>query len=356
MASVVILYSMNRTILIVTCWLLCLAPCLANDTKEDKVFLSTSKARALAMGGAYMGVSHKAESLLWNPAGVAIPIRANEETGRVYLNSFAAPFVATGVLATIWGYNVWSEGVDEDDDEQAHDGTKMMQDGSKMTVFFLPFLIKNVSAGNKQTAITLNLAEDVLPHSTLESVLNNADPNEDLYDNKSYHLGIKHQLTPSLSLGANLGYYHIFENSKHTNVKSYTLGILQKPMDNLSLGLTYFNEKPSALEPLQKIERITNETYNFGASFKPDTQTEITCDIRNLTDSDKPAYREFHYGIERNVARWVGLRGGYYKERDSQDDVFSCGLRIKNFSYTFVKNTSQDFRYHLIGIIMAVKF
>ena len=347
---------MIKIILTLTCWLLCLAPCLADDTKEDKVFISTSKARSLAMGGAYTGVSHKSESLLWNPAGVEIPIRANEETGRIYLNSFAAPFVATGVLATIWGYNVWSEGLDEDDDEQTHDGAEMMQDGSKITVFFLPFLIKSVSVGDRKTAVTLNLAEDILPHSTLESGLKNADPDETLYDNKSYHLGIKHQLTPSLSLGGDLSYFHTFEDAKHANVKSYTLGILQKPMDNLSWGLTYFNEKPSALEPLQELERITDETYNFGASFKPDNQTEIACDIRNLANSDKPAYREFHYGIERQLVRWLWVQGGYYKERDTDDDVFSCGLRYRSFNYTFVKNTSQDFRYHLIGITMTVKF
>ena len=377
------MYSMNRTILIVFCWLLCLVPCLADDTKEDKVFISTSKARSLAMGGAYTGVSHKSESLLWNPAGVAIPIRANEENGRGYLNSFAAPFVAAGVFEIMTGFFVtmlewqiddWLNG--EDDDEYAYEpytpeppttepepdpfddyvGPKIAEEGANLTAFALPFFIKSVSVGDKKTAVTLNLAEDILPYPTLESTLENADPNETLYDNKSYHLGIKHQLAQSLSVGASLSYYHIFENAKHTNVKSFNLGILQKPMNNLSWGLTYFNEKPSALEPLQELERITDETYNFGASFKPDNQTEIACDIRNLADPDKPAYREFHYGIERNISRWVGLRGGYYKERDSQDDVFSFGLRIKNFSYTFVKNTSEDYRYHLIGIIMAVKF
>lgn len=349
---------MNRIILIVFCWLLCLAPCLADDTKEDKVFLSTSKARALAMGGAYTGVSYKTESLLWNPAGVEIPMTKNIEGGRGYLNLFAAPFVFTGLFDALFKIYVSGDDTEftQDPDLKYNVPDKEEGESDNWNLAAVPFLIKSGLVGDQQLAVVINLAEDVLPHSTLESILKDSDPNEEFYDNKSYHIGIKYQATESLSVGANLSYYHLFENNNHGRVASYTLGLMHQPMQNLSLGLTYVNEKPSALEPLREMERITTETYNFGASFKPDSQTEITCDIRNLFDPDKPAFREFHYGIERNLARWFGVQGGYYKERDTNDDVFSCGLRYKNFNYTFVKNTSEDFRYHLIGVILTVKF
>ena len=371
MSSVVILYSMNRVILIVFCWLICLAPCLADDTKEDKVFISTSKSRSLAMGGAYTGVSHKTESLLWNPAGVELPVKRNVEGGRAYLNLFAAPFVAAEVLSGLFGIflsdgGLWF-GEEQENEPDFPDPEPLLsdpkyypehekEDNNNMSISAMPFFIKSMLFGDQKLAIVINLAEDVLPHPTLESGLKNADPNEEIYDNKSYHIGIKYKATESLSVGTNLSYYHLFENNKHDRVASYTLGLMHQPMQNLSLGLTYVNEKPSALEPLGKMERIINETCNFGASFKPDNQTEIACDIRNLTDSDKPAYREFHYGIERQLVRWLWVQGGYYKERDTDDDVFSCGLRYRSFNYTFVKNTSQDFRYHLIGITMTVKF
>lgn len=321
---------------------------VSRSEADDRTFISTTKARSMAMGGAYTAVTYKNESMLWNPAGIEIPKGGGQQI-RVYLNVVAAPFVLSGLGSMVMADSIESG---NDDDEETP-----MTDAA--TLFFmetLPFFFKSGLLVIDKLALSANMVEDVLPHETFEWIHNRSDKEENAFDNKSHNLGLKYQFTPDISAGATLSIYDLFEQNERNNGNSITLGAMYSPLKNLSLGMTCFNGTRGATHVLEPMERIVDGSLNFGMSYRPDNDTEITTDIRNLTHSDESAYGELHYGIERKLTRWFSVRGGYYKENNKNDDIFSFGIRLKNINYTFIKNTSEDIRYHLIQVVSTLKF
>ncbi|MBI5777890.1 MAG: hypothetical protein HZA49_00340 [Planctomycetes bacterium] len=326
-------------------------PLLGQDS--DLTFLSTLKARSMGMGGAYMGVSYKTESMLWNPAGIQMPPHP-DQPGRVHTNLLAAPFVATGLGGMILGGMIEGDGVDELGNEYPTPMTDQAMEGFGVA---LPFFFKSGSLRNDAGTLVFaaNVVEDVLPYETLDKN-KRASRDMDVFDNLGYQLGMRARITPQFSVGATAGLYHLYENGGHTSAGTLTMGTMYSPMERLSLGLSYFDFTPGAKDVLLPMERIVDRSTNLGLSFRPDDDTEVAFDVRNLLNDEAEAYGERHIGVERKLVRWLTLRAGYYKQNNTGADVTSFGFQYKNVNYTIVRNNETDIRYHFIQITAALKF
>jgi hypothetical protein len=341
--------------IIVFITLMTLTPISPTVLGEDKdlVFLSTIKARSMAMGGAYMGVSYKTESMLWNPAGIQIPPHA-DKSGRFHSNLLAAPFVVTGIFS----YMTASAIEGDDEDEYGNEYPTPMTDRATESLYAaLPFFFKSASIRNESGTVALagNLVEDILPYETLDK-RKRGRQDMDMFDNLGYQFGMRGRISTQFSVGATLGFYNLYEDNEHPFGNTLTVGTMYCPSEKLSLGLGYFNYSPGAKDVLLPLERITEKSVNLGLSFRPDLDTEITFDMRNLLNDEAEAYGERHIGAERRLARWFALRGGYYKQNNNGADIASLGFQCKSFNYTLIENLEDDTRYHLVQVMATLKF
>jgi len=320
-------------------------PLLKAET-DNRYYISTSKAMSLSMGGAYNCVTDYSESMQWNPAGIKIP--AGNRPNRLYLNSFATPFIAAGIILI--------NPYDDDDEEEI---TASAEFGLKILAYSMPFFAKSgllIPVNNHNCVFAWNLVEDVFPYDTFHYCGKDSNKDENIFDGSSYSLAFKYSISAGFSIGANTTLYDLMENDQRKTCGGYTLGTMFYPSDGFSLGLTYYGAGPNARNALSPVERIIDNSANLGLLFSRINNIEITCDIRNLFNSDEDAFRELHLGAEGRFAKWFALRGGYYREHDTDKSVYSLGFNLMRLNYGFVKKSGEDTRYHLISFMIPLRF
>ena len=166
------------------------------------------------------------------------------------------------------------------------------------------------------------------------------------------------------------GTLYSWRNDKKTNYKGgHTFGVMLNPNPNLKVGIAY-NKFPEEMSKAQfRLERIENETVTSGISYYPDKNTILSLDLRNLNKEDSNATREIHAGIERNIGGIFAVRAGYYRKKETKDDVFSVGFgvlprwdKISKFatssrndviSYTFVIEDKEfENSWHVFSLLL----
>ena len=319
----------------------------AQAKDKDKSFLLSSKTRAMGMGGAYVGVTHKWDTMLWNPAGLEISGLDNESFSSntsLYLNNAAAPLALSGIIKA----DLEEARVTNEEDESAP---------AWQLLFTIPPILGRggMYAMNDEFAIAWNFSEDILPHETFEYSAGNSG-HENFWDNRSYSISAKNQFTPQLMGGVNLSYYRMYQNMDRKAGSSAKAGLMYYPSPDLTVGLMYFQASNPAKDIELPMERFANKSTNLGFSYRPADGTEIALDVRNLLDKTEPARGEMHLGFEQGINKWMTVRAGYYKDKDSKDDNVSVGFALKWFGYSLVNNLDEHIRSHFFTATSTVNF
>ena len=262
------------------------------------VTLSTVKARALAMGGAFVSVEDGLAALDFNPATFTLaPV-----TARGHCAAFLNP---TGLLA-----------IRENRGENV--GVDVM----------LGWLFHGVGVAAGRWTFGILWGEESLADK--DRVKRNG-----LFDGRGYHaqrnasMGISLRLAPRVALGLAGEAFIREEDQSSSWTFGYRYGIMLKPKHTLTVGLCFYDFPNAYKNDRMNLERLADETLNIGVCYSPWEFLSLAMDVRNVSDEGKGAVREPHLGFELKPSRRFYFRGGYFRERGGRAHTYSVGVGFK---------------------------
>lgn len=272
------------------------------------VTLSTIKARALGIGGAFVSIYDDLASLDFNPAAFSISTSSEKIQGSIFLN----PLGPILILENRGRYSDWT------------------------TPF--SYIFRGAALSFGRLDIGLLWGEEMV---NTESNLNR----NGIFDASNYEwqhnasLGFSLSLAPKISLGMAGEFF--FRDAKNKDIRfGHRYGIILQPRSNLTFGLCYFDMPDDHKTDRMLLERIGDETLNIGVSYKPWEPVTLILDVRNVSDEGKGAVREPHMGIEIIPIKHVALRGGHYRDRENNENTYSLGLGFLDWNSILHKERS----------------
>jgi hypothetical protein len=324
----------------------------SNGLSQQNYFftLSTTKARPLAMGGAYTSIEDDIFSANYNPATLSLYQMDKEYRLTLYLNPIAP--------TTIYYENL------------RHD----RQNKQNNNQFFktAALLMKSLVFTGRFIDLALIFNEQILDKTHL---LNQKKffQNGDLWEN-SYHTFVtRMKLADRVSLGASGSLYMKKINDEVQRGVGFSYGILLKPSTRMNVGVAFVDYPNNIPDIRLPLERMVDQTMNIGISYKPTTTTTLSLDLRNLTEDNRRSVREMHLGFEQKVISILAIRGGYFQERFADTRTFSGGIGlfdsnlmfsdinrfnhsqfILNYSFIYQKSKNQVFNWHVLSLLIRI--
>ena len=292
----------------------------ADDAKISRtqkyITISNVQPRPQALAGAFTAVVDGLSSVIYNPATLQL-IDSNKKGGvSVFINP-------VGIAAGISNSGGFSDST----------GTF---NGLAATGLF----IKSIALSYSAFEVALILTEQLpLTDNANKTAFFNSDGILDAYSDV---LATRIKLAEQISLGASLSIHTInaMHQKKHYFGGSY--GILIKPNPTFNIGLVYYDIPEFIASTKGKYERFIDETTNLGISWQPHHSTLLSLDIRNVSEENRELSREIHIGTELVPFKHIAIRGGYFKNKNDQKNVFSGGVGLINSS---ILNRSQQAKY-----------
>ena len=279
---------------------------------EENSFLTASiiRSRALAMGSACHSLIDDFSAGLYNPGAFKLNNTREEKKVRLFFNPI-------GMGLAFYDYSKYDRDFERDDKLSITEGflsASMLLKGAVCTTQLFDF---GFSLGEE--IITDN---SLLKHGKrLFSIERHAYSSF----NSAF---VNFKIASSVSLGITGTLYNTRANGRSTYKGGYTFGVLLNPNPKLNVGIAY-NEIPKDFSGARfPLESIEGETVTSGISYYPDENTVFSVDLRNLNKEDKLASREIHTGFERCFGKRIALRAGYYRKKQTQNDVYSFGIGI----------------------------
>ncbi|MBN1154030.1 hypothetical protein JXB12_03835 [candidate division KSB1 bacterium] len=304
--------------------------------------VNNSRVRPIALGGAFTSVEDDIESIFYNPGSFSMYNYPKDAKVTVFLNP----------MMSLLAFQHYSDNFSN---------KIQMQDLLNASAL----LVKSVVLSIKQFETGIVIGEE-----SFDNVYHNKKSQffayNDLWNDNASTLFLKLKLAQRVSIGVNGTYYQRRKNDTRETGIGFSYGILLKPNNRMNVGLSYIDLPNKMAEFRNRLERLFDETMNIGVSYKILPGTMIAVDIRNLTEEIKENVRELHLGLEQRIFRIVAIRGGYYKKRFSDEEIYSAGIGLfdsnllfseenrfnhHNFmiDYSFVYE--QENRWHLFSLV-----
>lgn len=328
---------------------------IAKGSAQESSFLtfSTTKARPLAMGGAYTAVEDDIFSASYNPATLSFYQYDKDHRLTFYLNPIAP-------VAAI------------------HQNFRAQQDEAEAEVSAVDvlkstaLLLKSIAFTGSYIDLALVFHEQILDQGELLQQKQFFE-NRDIWKNSYHSFLTRIKLAERVSLGFSGSLYVNRINNQTQQDMGFSYGILIKPSSNLNVGLAYVDFPKNIPDIRMPLERLSDETMNIGVSYRPTSTTLLAFDFRNLTEDSRKTVREAHFGFEQNIFSIIALRGGYYKERFSDNHVFSGGIGLidsnlfynkqnrfnhsqfmLNYSFVFQKMKTEELSWHVLSLYVRL--
>lgn len=311
------------------------------------------RGRALAMGGAYSSLEDDFSSGLYNPAAFRLNAARSERKFRVFFNP-AGSAVAFREFS-------------RNDIDFQPDNCITEKEAFRAASLFL----KGVVFTTPVADFGLSLNEPVLRS---DSSLVHADRflSAESVIRESFHsVFLNLRIAPTISMGVSGALYQTRTEHEDKYRSGHTFGVLLEPTPKMLVGLAYTNIPSDISDARVNVERIEGGTVSGGVSFYPDSGTTLSVDVRNLNQEESKASLEIHAGAERIIGNRLALRAGYYRKKETKDDVVSVGagilplwgkvakfrnsIRTDLLSYTYIwEEGLPDRQWHLLSLL--VKF
>ncbi len=271
-------------------------------SQSDKyITLSTVKARSIGMGGAFVSIEDDLASLDFNPASFS----AKCEDDGVRLSFF------TNGFCPVFAYRKDLNGINS-----------------------LGLVLKGITLSSKRVQLGVLFGEESLFNTNrLERVKIFDTSNYE--DNYNTSFGISVDLAAEVQIGI-AGELFTRKIDGHTVHKmGYRYGLRLKTHNKITVGLFFIDLPNQFQNDRMVVERLADETLNVGFSYKPVKRFVFSLDVRNVTEENKGALREPHFGSELNIFEHLTLRGGFFYQKDSKTENYSAGLGIFNWNSLF---------------------
>jgi hypothetical protein len=306
--------------------------------KPDRlVTLSSTKARSLAMGGAFVTIKDNLSALDFNPAGFTLDHTSEEAKFCAFFNLLGPVLI----LKNNGNYSNWTVP--------------------------LGWIVRGLGFSKGRIQVGVLFGEEVLSETQrLERYRFFDAYNYEGQRNTS--IGFSLKLADRVSLGI-AGEFFIRNNPEKSLNLGYRYGIIMKPKNNLTVGLCYVNFPNDYKNDRLILEGLSDETLNIGISYSPSSILTFALDVRNVSDEGKGAVREPHLGLEVIPFRNIALRSGYIYTTGEAQHIYSLGLGFfkhnndyQTFPFSFELNTayiwqkmeSQIERWFLLSFILRI--
>lgn len=269
-----------------------------------------SRARALAMGGAYYSVEDDLATALYNPGSSKLYAAKSERPFRIYLNPVAS-------AAGMYDYTRYDRDYHRDDTltcaEILTAASMLLKGAGYATPIFDAGIVLNEEL--PQPEVPRRLPDRFI---SLEGVTRSAM--------HAAFLNVK--IAPTVSIGITGTLFSQRENGEYTYGSGYILGVVLAPDPRLNLGIAYHSIPKKFADARMELESIENEGATAGISYYPDDDTVLSIDLRNLNSEDASTSREIHTGIEHRFYDRIAMRAGYFRKKGTDIDVYSAGIGI----------------------------
>jgi hypothetical protein len=295
----------------------------------------------IGMGGAYTAVPSDYQWMFYNPAAF---LYFHDETKNVSFIHISLPNVAR--VLGFMGKQFYDTGYEADNKKTKKSFNEV---GSQVLALFT--MLKPVYT-TKYFAIGLAPTEDLLIDNQYFG--NRTTLAGSVRPVRWFALG----LSGHYIYIKKISYYNFFPDKTSDEYRwgfGFTGGVNFEPVNNFTIGATYFHTKKSLSDAFLDRERFANRTINFGTSYQinmssNDGFVKLAFDLRNPFFSSKEAFLEPHLGIqifrsilsspsEDNAVKNIFLAGlvGWFYHRDLKNNWVSAGLKFllqtKGFLY-----------------------
>jgi len=283
--------------------------------------------RAKAMGGAFFAVSDPLSSAFFNPASVNLYRYPRSTRLALFLNPVGAASLVN----------------------DANDLSISKKYDSIDWVNTAGILTKGFAISRPAFSAVLILSEE-LPRQTLPD----DQQNKDLFSSKgildwNYDvLAVKLRLAEQISIGASGFLFTSMTNDSLSRRFGSSYGILIQPYSYISVGVAYFDIPSNVADLMFLQNRIIDETINVGISIKPFNSLSFSLDSYNVSEDNAKITRELHMGAEFVPGKLLAMRAGFFREKDTQNDVYSVGLGL--IDNDLFRSTDDSFGSHNFAI------
>ncbi|MBD3368152.1 MAG: hypothetical protein GF405_08300 [Candidatus Eisenbacteria bacterium] len=270
--------------------------------------VSTSAARPLGMGGAFMAVEDQIAGALWNPAAFSPPDCITSGGFRAHVNILGGPAVIreTGLLT----------GVESDQFEEL--------DLPERTLVAVGALLKSASFRRGGFSAGVVLLEEHLDPVALVESQGLADAGDLLSAYYSTAV-VSFRLDSRVSIGMALTLFTRDDGGERRFGTGRSYGALLRPNDEVTVGLTYVDVPAEFGDYRSRIEGIGPRTMNAGIAWRPREPLAITLDLRDLAEKSGETSLEPRAGLEWNLWNRGALRAGAFREDGGDRNVLSIG-------------------------------
>jgi len=278
---------------------------------------STLFTRAVSMGGAFTGVCDDLESALYNPAGLGGEATF-ERKFRVYLNPIGAAAV-----------------VNDRDYLTVREGDYKPQDWPAL----LGLMVRAVSFNSPFFQFSTILSEE-LPE-TFYATQSHFISAKNILDRNFHTASARITLASQVSIGASGFLFNVFEKGELKTFMGSSYGIMMRPSNSLSAGISYYNLPIQVDSTMIRQYRLSDKTINAGIAYSPLQPIRVSVDFRNVSEEGNMTHNELHAGIEVLPASFIALRGGYFSNANDRSQRYSFGIGLSD--YRRYKSTSDAF-------------
>jgi hypothetical protein len=319
---------MKHHLLLSFCALLALFNAEVRAQNDTFFTLTSTKARPLAMGGAFTAVEDDVAAIDYNPAAFFLYRNASERRVAVFLNPVGATVGAVRNDAVFRG------------------------SGNTLDDILLTagLMVRSVSLRISSVDFGILLGEQNLdpPGEFQHDAFFRIDG---LRQNHSHSIVASLKLARRVSVGGSASY--LVQSNAASPFKAATggaisYGILMQPESNLRIGVFYTNFADTLGDFRSHLLRLADESVNIGASYSPFPGTSLALDLRNLGEEGGVAAREVHSGIEQILFSHLALRAGFFR-KDNDYNTFSFGVGLFDGNYLFRPEKRFDHRNFLLN-------
>jgi hypothetical protein len=290
---------MNR--LIIGLFIIVLWESLALAQDQYYTVLSTPLSKSVGLGGATTAVTGDPLSFGPNPATMEL---------------FPLPCsIQVIVLANPLAFFAWKSAI--------HQGQKFgdqLLTGVRLAVHFVGVSYQFFDLG-------IRFSDEIFSNQDRELI-----PEKNVIGFHTNTIMMRIKLHPLVSVGWEaFGFTHFDKIDQF----GYSYGVLLKPGKKVEVGVCYLDNPSHYSNLTHPLERLENRTVNLGICAHLSSSTQISLDLRNITDQNQPAFLEPHFGVEQTVKRYAALRAGGFVFTDSNRKMLSTGIGLLDWNYFF---------------------
>ncbi|MBN2410885.1 hypothetical protein JXQ31_04275 [candidate division KSB1 bacterium] len=281
------------------------------------------RARSKAMGGAFFAVSDGLSSAFYNPASLDLFRYPRSTKFAFFLN----PVAPASLINDAGDLSV----------EKKYDSVDWINVAGLLT--------KGFALSRPAFSAVLLLSEELPRQEVPDKVeKNNVISSKGILDWNYDILAVKLRLAEQISIGASGFLFTSIHNDSLKRQYGSSYGINIQPNSYISVGVAYFDIPSNVADLMFLQNRIIDETINVGILIKPFRFLSFSLDSYNVSEDNAKITREIHVGTEFVPAGFTAFRAGFYREQDTEIDVYSVGLGlIDNNSF---HSTDDSFSSH----------